>query len=188
MAPTSSQVPGYDPTKRTTAQGSSVVSGRTEPGDPTNEPGQYPVGGWGNAIFGGQLPDGTGAPGSAGARGTAGADPTNEPGQTEDGLTGISEHDITATGAPGSEGGVANLGGGPDSVTFTRPGSYQSGSYASDTVRDAVSGPTDWTGANDSGYGTDGPKLPGMQEPVAGEGRFQPGGGSVMRGGRAVRG
>ena len=117
-------------------------------------------------------------------------DPTNEPGQTEDGLTGISEDEITETGAPGSTGADPSDGTGSESVTFTRPGSYLSGTYAMSTVRDDIDGPTDWTQANDSGYATGGPQLPGIKgnEPEAGTGRFQPGGGRVMRGGRAVRG
>jgi hypothetical protein len=65
-------------------------------------------------------------------------------------------------------------------VDFTRPGSYLTGSYGQDTVRDEVEGAGNWTEANDSGYGTGGPKLPGMNEPTStGAGQ-----GSVMRGGR----
>jgi hypothetical protein len=182
----SSEVPGYSSTKRT--KGGTAVSGVASGGtDPTNEPGQYPPGS-DHGIFGGTLPTGTGAPGTAGGGG-AGSDPTTEPGQLSDGMTGISDSDISDTGAPGSQGTTPTSGGGPDAVTFTRPGSYQSGSYASDTVRDSVSGSADWTQANDDGYSSGGPQLPGIKgnEPAAGGGRYQPGGGSVLRGGRAVR-
>ena len=68
-------------------------SGTTSGADPTNEPGQYPVGGWGPSIFGGPLPDGTGAPGTRGAQFSSATDPTNEPGQITDGITGITPLD-----------------------------------------------------------------------------------------------
>lgn len=183
----SSSVPGYDSTKRTT--GGPAYAGRQQGGDPTTEPGQYPTDG-DHGIFGGPLPMGTGAPGTQGAHGTGGVDPTNEPGQTLDSMTGLSAEDIGKTGAPGTQGSTSADGGGPDSVTVTRPGSYLSGSYAQDTVHDSVSGVADWTQANDDGYGSDGPQLPGLKgnQPQAGEGRFQPGGGHVLRGGRSVRG
>jgi len=164
------------------------VSGTADSNDPTLQEGQYPPGGWGSSIFGGPLPDGTGAPGTAGARWSAGTDPTNEPGQTEDGLTGISEDEITQTGAPGTQGAQDSTGG-ADSVSFTTPGSYLTGSYDMQQVSDDVSGPGDWTGANDEGYATGGPQLPGIRgnEPQAGSSRYQPGGGRVLRGGRDVR-
>ena len=55
------------------------------------------------------------------------------------------------------------------------------------SISDDTSGPRESTQANDEGYGSGGPKLPGMAEPVPG-GQFQPGsGGRVLRGGRAVR-
>lgn len=195
MADTPSNVvPGYSSERFSSyGAGGRVAAGpysgeRDGGSDPTNEPGQYPPGDWGNAIFGGALPEGTGAPGTQGAQRDAGVDPTNEPGQTSDGLTGISEQDITSTGAPGGPVAQPSDGNGPDAVTFTRPGSYLSGSYASDTVNDSVSGPKDWTDANDGGYAAPGPKLPGMAEPAAGTGQFQPqAGGRVLRGGRDVR-
>jgi len=159
-------------------------SGTATPADPTNEPGQYPVGGWGTAIFGGPLPQGTGAPGTAGGGGTGG-DPTVEAGQLTDGLTGLSDSDIAHTGAPGSTGSQPGNAG-TDSVTFTRPTAGVT-TYASETVTDEISGARDWTQANDDGYGTSFPgQLPGLKgnEPQAGGDRFQPGGGRVMRGGR----
>jgi len=160
-------------------------SGTTESSDPTNEPGQYPPGDQ-HGIFGGPLPTGTGAPGSAGASGSA--DATNEPGQTQDGLTGVSESQITQSGAPGSQGAQVRSGGG-DSVTYTKA-SDGIGPYEQVTASDDLSGPGDSTGANDSGYATGGPQLPGIQgnEPQAGSGRYQPGGGKVLRGGRDVKG
>jgi hypothetical protein len=176
--------PGYSSTRQNT--GSTRVSGRGGGGDPTAEPGQYPPG-EDHGIFGGSLPTGTGAPGTAGSRG--GSDPTNQPGQTQDGLTGVSESDITGTGAPGSRGTTPTDGGGPDAITFTRPSAGLT-PLETESIRDSVGGPADWTQANDDGYGSGGPQLPGIQgnEPGAGSGRFQPGSGRVLRGGRAVRG
>ena len=144
-------------------------------------PDQYPESS-SDLIFGGPLPTGTGAPGSAGASGSA--DPTNQPGQNSDGLTGVSDHDIVSTGAPGSQGAQGEYGGG-SSITFTKP-SDGIGPYESVTGSDELSGPGDSTQANDSGYGSGGPQLPGIKgnEPTD----TGAGGGSVMRGGRAVRG
>lgn len=161
-------------------------SGVNESSDPTNQPGQYPPGGQ-NDIFGGPLPTGTGAPGTAGAAGGP-ADATNEPGQVTDGLTGTTDAQITQSGAPGSQGAVDHDGG-ADSITYTYPNDGI-GPYAAVTKSDSLSGPQDSTGANDQGYASGGPQLPGIagNEPGAGGGRYQPGGGSVMRGGRAVRG
>lgn len=158
-------------------------SGTATPADPTNEPGQYPAGDWGAAIFGGALPQGTGAPGTAGGGGTGG-DPTVEAGQLTDGLTGVTDAEISNTGAPGSTGSTPGNAG-TDSVTFTRPTAGVT-TYQEETVSDEVGGPRDWTQANDDGYATGGPQLPGLagNEPQAGEGRYQPGGGRVLRGGR----
>lgn len=177
--------PGYDSRKQ--AVPTTKVSGLGDAGtDPTLEPGQYPPG-TDHGIFGGPLPAGTGAPGTAGV--TGGSDPTTEPGQTQDGLTGISEAQITQTGAPGSQGTVPTAGGGPDAVSFTRPTAGVT-TYESIGISDSVGGPEDWTQANDDGYASGGPQLPGLKgnEPQAGGGKFQPGGGRVLRGGRAVRG
>lgn len=180
--------PGYDGRKRSVS--TTKVSGAGSAGtDATLEPGQYPPG-TDHGIFGGPLPTGTGAPGTAGASGASGAaDPTNEPGQTEDGLTGISETQITQTGAPGTQGTVPDPGG-SSQVSFTRAGSYLTGTYESETVGYTTEGPADGTQANDDGYASGGPQLPGIRgnEPQAGSSRFQPGGGKVLRGGRAVRG
>lgn len=175
----------YPPSGKTSTSGH-PVSGTASSGDPTNEPGQYPVGGWGDAIFGGPLPEGTGAPGSPGASRGGSTDPTNEPGQTSDGLTGISDEEIGHTGAPGTQGAQDHNGGG-SSITYTYPNDGI-GPYAPTTVSDSLDGPTDSTQANDEGYATGGPQLPGLKgnEPQAGQGRFQPGAGKVMRGGRAI--
>ncbi len=163
-------------------------SGTAQTSDPTNEPGQYPPGNWGTALFGGPQPAGTGAPGSQGAVRGAGVDPTNEPGQTTDGLTGITEAQITQSGAPGSQGAQGEYGTGT-TMTFTRP-SDGIGPYEAVTYSDELNGPGDSTQANDSGYASGGPQLPGIKgnEPEAGSSRYQPGGGKVMRGGRAIRG
>jgi hypothetical protein len=178
----SSAVPSYDRNRAT--RDAPGRSGDRVGGDNTLMHGQYPPNP-GNDIFGGTLPSGTGAPGSSGGGG--GSDPTAMPGQTTEDIVGVPEGKITSTGSPGSSGAPADVdSSGNTSVSFTRPGSYLSGSYAQDTVRDDIGGPGDWTQANDSGYGSGGPQLPGIKgnEPEAGEGRFQPGGGRVLRGGR----
>lgn len=169
--------------KTTTSQ--RPYSGTNSSSDPTNEPGQYPVGDWSTALFGGPLPSGTGAPGTVGGR--MAVDATNEQGQTEDGLTGITTAEITSTGAPGTQ-GVVDADSGSDSVTYTKP-TAGINPYEQLTISDDVDGPRDWTGANDGGYATGGPQLPGIKgnEPQAGSARYQPGGGKVLRGGRAVK-
>lgn len=164
----------------------SAYSGTGSGGDPTTEPGQYPPGGWGNAIFGGPLPSGTGAPGTSG--GAGGSDDTTEPGQLTDGLTGVTDAEITQTGAPGTSTSPNSAGGGA-SVDYTRMGSFLSGTYQSDTASEVIDGPGSATEANQEGYATGGPQLPGIKgnEPTPG-GKYQPGSGKVLRGGRAVRG
>src|SRR5271169_3577324 len=76
-------------------------SGTSSGTDVTNLDGQYPPGGWGASIFGGTLPTGTGAPGTKGAR-AGGEDATNEPGQLDEGLSGLGPADTADSGAPGS--------------------------------------------------------------------------------------
>jgi hypothetical protein len=166
--------------------GSTKVSGKSGGGDPTNQPGQYPPEG-DNNIFGGPLPSGTGAPGTAG--GAGGGDVTAEPGQLSDGLTGVTDAEITETGAPGTATSPNDSDVGETAISYTRPGSYLSGTYQSDTTNEDIDGPGSITEANDQGYGTGGPQLPGLKgnEPLAGGGRYQPGAGRVLRGGRAVR-
>lgn len=160
--------------------------------DPTNQEGQYPPGNWGDAIFGGPQPMGTGAPGTQGASWSAGTDPTTEPGQLEEGLSGVGEADNAHSGAPGTV-TAPNTEGGSSTISYSQPGAYLSGSNRSDTLTDDLSGARDSTQANDEGYASGGPKLPGMAEPAAGGGtaHYQPGGGNdsghVLRGGRAVR-
>jgi hypothetical protein len=160
------------------ARESGAFSGTSAQSDPTNEPGQYP-----GSLFGVSLPQGTGAPGTAGAS-PGSADPTNQPGQLSEGLSGEGPAQIADTGAPGSQGAQNSSGGGPDTIHYTRAGSYLSGTYQQDTVSDSISGPGDWTQAIDGAYAGGGPQLPGIKgnEPTstgAGDGR-------VMRGGRSV--
>lgn len=155
--------------------GSGAQSGTGSGLDPTLEPGNYA-----SSLFGVQLPQGTGAPGSGGAHGPS--DPTNEPGQLNEGISGLGPDQIAHTGAPGSS-GAGNNEGGPDSVKYTLPGSYLSGTYEQDTVADSVSGTQDWTQAIDGSYGG-GPQLPGVQGNMpSGTGA---GSGRVLRGGRSV--
>jgi hypothetical protein len=176
------------PASGKTEQKARPYSGVSKPSDPTNEPGQYPAGDWGNAIFGGPLPTGTGAPGSQGGQ-TAGLDPTNEIGQNQDTFSGVPDGKIAgtgATGAPGTQGAVDSTGG--TAITYTVPNDGI-GPYVSTSVGDNVTGFNESTQANDQGYGSGGPQLPGLKgnEPLAGSSRYQPGAGNVMRGGRAVR-
>ena len=142
-------------------------------GDPSNEPGQYPA-----SLFGVALPQGTGAAGSAGASGAA--DPSNEPGQLSEGISGLGASATADTGAPGSA-GQQNGSSGGTTISYTRPGSYLTGTNATDTVQDNISGPGDWTQAIDGSYAGGGPQLPGIRgnEPTS----TGAGGGRVLRGG-----
>ena len=175
--------PGKTPTSGRPYSGSATYA------DPTTEPGQYPpTPDWSNAIFGGQLPAGTGAPGSPTS--AEALDPTNEKGQTIDGLTGVTHEEIVSTGAPGTQGTVPDVAGSDGTAMTYTKASDGIGPYEQVTSSDELSGPQDSTQANDDGYATGGPQLPGLKgnEPQAGSGRYQPGAGSVMRGGRAIRG
>jgi hypothetical protein len=182
--------PGQRPDGKGTGLKSGTGTGRARSGtasgaDPTNLDGQYPPGGWGGALFGGALPSGTGAPGSRGARG--GADPTTEPGQLDEGLSGLGPADTANTGAPG-RGTTPNSAGGGSTITFTDPGTMPGvGAYRSESVSDDLSGPRDSTMVNDQGYGSGGPQIPGIGEPQAGSANWQTGRGTVLRGGRDVR-
>jgi hypothetical protein len=172
--------PGYGPNK-VAGQDGRKNSGQGRGGDPTGEPGQYP-----DSLFGMPLPQGTGAPGSTGAKGAA--DPTNQPGQLTEGLTGTGPPATDSTGAPGSAGAHPALGSGSDSVTFTRL-SAGVGTYQTETVSDEISGPGDWTAANDQGYASGGPQLPGIKgnEPSVNDGPFTAkSGGRVRRGGNGA--
>jgi hypothetical protein len=146
-------------------------------GEVTNEPNQYP-----SSLFGVALPQGTGAPGTGGAAG--GADPTNQPGQLSEGISGEGPSQTAQSGAPGTM-GQQNGAGGPDRVTYTRPGSFLTGTNQSETVNDSISGTSDWTQAIDGSYAGGGPQLPGVKgnEPTS----TGAGGGRVLRGGRRVR-
>lgn len=152
--------------------GARAYSGTATSSDPSNQPGQYPA-----RLFGIALPQGTGAGGSSGA--TGGADPVNEPGQLNEGISGLGPSATADTGAPGTT-GATNGAAGSDSVTYTRPGSFLSGTNQQDTVSDSISGPNDWTQAIDGSYGG-GPQLPGISGNMpSGTGA---GGGRVLRGG-----
>jgi hypothetical protein len=169
--------PGFaDFAQSEVVSGSAAQSGTGSAGDPTTEPGNNSA-----SLFGMAIPQTTGAPGSTGASGAS--DPTNEPGQLNEGISGLGPSDTANTGAPGTP-GASNSEGGPDSVKYTLPGSYLSGTYVQDTVADSVSGPGDWTQAIDGSYGGGGPSLPGVsgnQPTSTGAGM-----GRVMRGGRSA--
>jgi hypothetical protein len=168
------QTPGYGSVAGSRETG--AFSGTKSGVDPTNELGNYA-----DSNFGVALPQGTGAPGSAGASYSGDVDSTNEPGQLNEGISGEGPAQIAETGSPGSA-GASNGGAGPDAVTFTRPGSYLSGTYQQDTVHDSISGPDDWTQAIDGSYGA-AVNLPGITGNMpAGTGA---GAGRVLRGGRS---
>lgn len=145
-------------------------------GEVTTQPGQYP-----SSLFGVALPSHTGAPGTGGASG--GADPANQPGQLNEGISGEGPADTANTGAPGSQGATNNPGG-SESVSYTRPGAFLTGTNVTDTVSDDISGIGDWTQAHDGSYGG-GPQLPGIagNMPVS----TGAGAGQVRRGGRGGR-
>jgi len=141
--------------------------------DPANEPGQYP-----GSLFGVSLPQGTGAPGSARPGGMS--DPSIEPGQTTEGISGSGPSVTANTGAPGTA-GAQNGSGGADTIRYTRPGSFLTGTNVTDTIQDSISGTGDWTQAIDGSYAGGGPQLPGVKgnEPTS----TGAGGGRVLRGG-----
>lgn len=173
-------VAGYGPNDVNGRTGK-AAAGDGRGGDPTNQPNQYP-----GSLFGMPLPQGTGAPGSSGAARTAATDPTNQPGQLNEGLTGMGPPDTDSTGAPGTQGADPALGSGTDTITFTQL-SAGIGHYETKSVSDEISGPGDWTAANDQGYASGGPQLPGIKgnEPSVNDGPFTAkAGGTVHRGGR----
>ena len=174
---TPGQQPNYG-TEDSQPPAGDAASGTRSGTDPTNELGQTPA-----SLFGVPLPQNTGAPGSAGA--SSQPDPTLESGQNFEGISGLTPAQTASTGSPGTQGATNGPGGG-DTISYTQPGSYLSGTYKQDTVNDSISGTGDWTQANDSGYGSGGPQLPGIRgnEPTS----TGSGDGSVLRGGRAVGG
>ena len=170
--------PGQNP------PGGGKVSGAGTPdaagaygGEVSTQPGQYP-----SSIFGVALPQGTGAPGTAGAG--RGADPANQPGQLTEGISGTGPADTADTGAPGTQGAPSDGGGGADTVTYTEPGSFLSGTNTQGTVRDDISGTGDWTQSHEGSYGgsLNLPGIVGNQPTSTGAGQ-----GRVLRGGRRVR-
>lgn len=147
-------------------------------GDPSNQPGQYPM-----SLFGVGLPQGTGAAGTEGASpGTSVSDPTGEPGQyphTEP-ISGVT---LGGTGAPGSQGAVEGSEG-DTVITYSPPGFYKGESQGVNptiTTTDSISGPGDWT-ATPQGAPTTHPISGTSMSNDTGAGQ-----GRVMRGGRAVR-
>lgn len=155
----------------------------------TEEPGQYPAPAF--TQFG--LPAqnfGSGAAGSAPPSTVIDAGSTNEPGQYPDreSFTGMRLDD---SGAPGTAGipneavsGEPNIGGPEDSVTYSNPTFYKSmydeggmqQGYRTQVASDQISGPADWTQANDFGYAAPAQyQMPGVagNTPVPGGGQHQ---------------
>src|SRR5258707_2975740 len=166
-------IPGQNPPGggKVSGGGGAQAAG-ADGGEVASEQAQYRA-----SIFAIALPQGTGAPGSAGAG--RGADPTNQPGQLTEGISGTGPADTADTGAPGTEGSGMDPAGGADSISYTRPGSFLTGTNIQDTVRDDISGTGDWTQAHDGSYGgeLELPRLCGQPPPPTGDG-----------GGRGVRG
>src|ERR1700722_726062 len=130
-------------------------SGRGEAGlDPTEQLGQTPP-----DIFGFSQSYSTGAKGTQGASG-APADVTVQPGQLDEGLSGVTGGEITDTGLHGSQ-GASNSGGG-ESISYTDPFGYLGGGGGKVTTSDSISGGGDWTQANSDGYDS-GPTLPALE-------------------------
>jgi hypothetical protein len=166
----------------------------------TEEPGQYPTTEW--SDFG--LPEqnfGSGAPGGSPTSSEIDVGATNEPGQypSRESFTGVA---LGGTGAPGTQGvpneagtGEPAIGGAADTIVFSKTTFYKSmyepqgmeQGYVTETAHDQVSGPADWTQANDYGYAAPAEyQMPGVagNTPTPGSGQFQTGAGNVMYGGR----
>ena len=170
--------PGNRPDSGTLNSTASGRSGTGSGGDTSSQPGQYPPG----SFFGISVPSGTGAPGTAGANPMAADDPTIMSGQNTPVIGGESERDVTMTGAPGSAGAPSNPSESGQAITYTKAGSWLTGTYESDTFHEETSGTGDSTQANAVGYGSSGPQLPALKgnQPTS----TGAGGGRVMRGGR----
>src|SRR5215813_10169063 len=91
------QMPDYGTDDQQPSQGQAAAGVKIGGLDPTLEPGNYS-----DSIFGVAIPQGTGAPGSAG--GVKSPDPTLETGQLMEGISGLGPADTANTGAPGSAG------------------------------------------------------------------------------------
>jgi hypothetical protein len=153
-----------------------------------NQQGQYP-GLMGARIGVGAPPEGTGAPGSP-ARAGGRADDTTQPGQYP-AAAPFGGTPLDGTGAPGTQGiPPESQHAGPDSVTFTKPSEGIKASrdeepgLPTETYSASVSGTGDWTTPNAQSYGgAPQYQMPGITVlPRAGDGPFQPGGGTIRRG------
>ena len=122
---------------------------------PTVQNGQLP-----SEIFGFPQHYSTGAPGTQGATGPD-ADVTIQAGQLQEGLSGVTDGEITDTGAPGSQ-GAANQNAGPTAVRYTDPFGYMGNDHRESATSAHVDGVGDWTQANDMGYAA-GPTLPVLE-------------------------
>jgi hypothetical protein len=122
--------------------------------EPTAQKGQLP-----SEIFGFPTPMTTGAPGSSGGAMDS-SDVTVQDGQISDGLSGLTEEEVTSTGLHGSQGASPHAGG--ESVRYTDPFGYIGGVHRESHASGATSGPGDWTvWGDDNGFS--GPTLPALE-------------------------
>jgi len=163
-----------------------------------NQPGQYPATAWTAYGLPAQNED-SGAAGSGQFSGTQDTGPggaTNEPGQYPAPRMPFVGTPLDGSGAPGSAGiqggAVAS---GSDSITFEKDVAWKS-EYQPDGMIEGqapqhtsatVAGKGDWTQANAVGYQAPPQyQMPGTAQislDAGGDGAFQPGRGSVRRGG-----
>lgn len=161
-----------------------------------NQPGQYPAPAWTGYGLPAQNED-SGAAGSgqfSNAQDKTVGGATNEPGQYPDRMP-FAGTALGGSGAPGSGGIQGGAIGGGDSVTFEKDVAWKS-EYQPDGLTEGqppnhvnanVSGKGDWTQANSQGYqAAPQYQMPGTAQislDSGGNGAFQPGRGSVRRGG-----
>lgn len=147
------QNPGRSATPQRQSPGS-ARAGHGGGGDPTAQPGQTP-----SEIFGFPQHYSTGAPGSSGGN-MGSSDVTVQDGQISDGLSGLTEEEVTSTGLHGSQGASPHAGG--EGVRYTDPFGYMGNDHRDSHASGAVSGPGDWTTmGDDSGFS--GPTLPALE-------------------------
>lgn len=162
-----------------------------------NQPGQYPAGAWTQYGLPVQDEDSGAAggppPSTENDMSVGGA--TNEPGQYPSRMP-FAGTTLDGTGAPGTSGATGgNAASGPDSVTFEKDVAWKSEFQPDGMIEGqvpqhtsaTVSGKGDWTQANSDGYQAGAQfQMPGtaqVQLDAGGSGAYQPGAGTVRRGG-----